>query len=390
MPRIRVGIWGVFGRGNFGNEATLTAFLNRLGSEQYDSVLFCEDPDAATAIHGIPARRLGAPVDVASASGLRRTVATLANRLRLLTGAIRAARSVGSIVIAGTGGLERYGSGAFGTPYEIWALGVGARISRRPFILLDIGVEVLPRPLARFFVRDAVRSATYRSYRDTASRKSVKDMGVRGTENDPVVTDLAFALQPPRAELRTTPAVSVGVMDYWGRDSSHESSETVHERYAAKCIELVKALREHGRAVRLVGGDDGDLVFARSLAETLADGIPVVDARSPNELVIELSGSEVVVASRYHTLIMSLLAGTPAVSIGYSEKHRSILLQLGLPEAHYDIESFDPEAVAAAVEEMASNRSEFSTAIEAGVDAARRRLDSQWPDVETILQTGRR
>ena len=31
--KTRLGIWGVFGRGNFGNEATLTAFLERLDAD---------------------------------------------------------------------------------------------------------------------------------------------------------------------------------------------------------------------------------------------------------------------------------------------------------------------------------------------------------------------
>jgi polysaccharide pyruvyl transferase WcaK-like protein len=388
VPRIRVGIWGVFGRGNFGNEATLAAFLDRLDPERYEPVLFCEDPEVASALHGVPARSLGRPAD-ARGSRLTRIVSTAANRLRLLRGSIDAARSVDVVVVAGTGGLERYGSGAFGTPFEIWALGRGSRIARRPFLLVDIGVETLPRRLARSFVRGAGRSADYRSYRDASSRASMVASGLRSAASDPVVTDLAFALRLERAPLAAEPTVALGVMDYWGRESSHETGEEVHARYEARCVELVREFQSRGWRVRLIGGDDGDLEFAHRLATTLADDTPVIEARTPQELVTEMSAAHVVIASRYHTLIMALLAGTPAVSIGYADKHRSMLLQLGLPDEHRDIETFDAVDVAATAAALADRRPELTGQIDEAVAAARGRLDAQAPIVESAMIPGR-
>ncbi|MGN6205862.1 polysaccharide pyruvyl transferase family protein [Humibacter sp.] len=390
QPRIRVGLWGVFGRGNFGNEATLAAFLERLNSDEYDPVLFCEDPAAASALHGIPALSLGRPVEGRARSGLHGVASAGVNRLRLLRGALAAARSVDVVVVAGTGGLERYGSGAFGTPFEIWALGRGSRMARRPFVLLDIGVEVLPRKLARFFVRGAGKSADYRSYRDSTSRANMIVNGLHEAASDPVVTDLAFALRPPRSAPAAVPTVALGVMDYWGRDSSHETSEAVHKGYTAQLITLTRAFQSRGYAVRLVGGDDGDLGFAHLLAASLTDGTPVVEARSPDELVTEMSAAHVVVASRYHTVIMGLLAGTPVVSIGYGDKHRAILDQLGLRYEHHDIESFDAHEVAEAAMRLASERSELTTGIDEAVDAARERLDAQWRDIEPVLLATRK
>ncbi len=384
-PKTRLGLWGVFGRGNFGNEATLTALLHRLDRNEYEPVLFCEDPDAASALHGVPAVSLGRPVEGRGASRLGRALSTASNRLRLLRGAFAAARSVDAVIVAGTGGLERYGSGAFGTPFEIWALGRGSRLARRPFLLLDIGVERLPRRLARFFVRGAGRAAAYRSYRDAASRANMVANGLGAAAADAVVTDLALALRPPRSARASQPRVDLGVMDYWGRDSAHETSEAVHERYTLGMLALARALQGHGHVVRLVGGDEGDLEFARVLAADLGDATPVVDARSPEGLVAEMSAAHVVVASRYHTLVMALLAGTPALSIGYAEKHRAILDQLGLPVEHHDIESFDAHTVAEAALRLSAQAEALAPRIDAAVDAARQRLDAQWHDVERML-----
>jgi polysaccharide pyruvyl transferase WcaK-like protein len=389
VPKIRLGIYGVFGRGNFGNEATLAAFLTRIGTDRFEPIIFCEDPEAAAAIHEIPAKRIAPPADASSRSGVRRIRAILGNRLAFLTGSIRAMRTVDALVIPGTGVWERYGSGAFGVKFELWCIGIGARLARKPFVILNVGAEYLPRRSARFLVRGAGRAATYRSYRDALSRDSARDMGVP-TKGDVVSTDLAFSLDLSRERPDATRRVCVGVMNYWGRDSVHETSHAVRERYAANCVDLVRRLRVQGRVVHLVGGDDEDLLLAAELAATLGDGTPVIDARSPGDLILEYSRAEVVVATRYHSLIMALLAGTPTVSIGYSEKHRSMLSQLGLPDVHFDIYSFEPAEVAAAVAELAADRSELSAAIDAGVGRARGRLDSEWPQIEAILLSGSR
>ncbi|GAB3800181.1 polysaccharide pyruvyl transferase family protein [Humibacter antri] len=385
-----MGLWGVFGRGNFGNEALLTAFLQRLDPAEYEPVIFCEDPDAASELHGIPAVSLGRPVEGRARSGLHRVASAAFNRLHLLRGAFAAARRVDVVIVVGSGGLERYGAGAFGTPFEMWALGFASRLIRRPFILLDIGVEVLPRRLARFFVHGAGRTAAYRSYRDTISRQNMTANGLRSAASDPVVTDLAFGLRPARKPRSPERVVALGVMDYWGRDDSHETSEAVHQAYTAGLLALTRAFQARRYRVRLIGGDDEDLEYAHLLAASLTDSAPVVEARSPEELVAEMSAAHVVVASRYHTVIMGLLAGTPVVSIGYGDKHRAILDQLGVPYEHHDIESFDARDVAEAAVRLASERPALTARIDAAVDAARDRLDAQWHEIEPVLLTMRR
>jgi polysaccharide pyruvyl transferase WcaK-like protein len=136
--------------------------------------------------------------------------------------------------------------------------------------------------------------------------------------------------------------------------------------------------------VTLVGGDDVDLGFARSL-EGLPPHVTVVEARTPEELVALTGRAVVTVATRYHSVIMSLLAGTPVVSIGYGEKHRAVLLQLGLEDTHRDVETFDPVEVVAMVEDQARRHDEIRARISSGVADARERLDAQWPAVEDVL-----
>jgi polysaccharide pyruvyl transferase WcaK-like protein len=293
-------------------------------------------------------------------------------------------------VVAGSGALERYGSGTFGWPFEIWALAWSSRLARHPFVLLDIGVQSHPTALARFFVRGAANAASYRSYRDAPSREAMRAMGVRNAGLDPVVTDMAFTFHPVLPSRSPSSAVVLGVMDYRRRDSAQDESGDVRARYESSCVELVRVLRARGRVVRLVGGADDDLIVARQIARTLNDGTAVLDVNSPEELVAEMSSADVVVASRYHTLILALVAGTPVVSIGYGEKHRAMLEQFDLPDSHSDIESFDPEEIAITIEALASERTALSLRINARLKTARELLEDQWRDVDVILRSRKR
>lgn len=61
---------------------------------------------------------------------------------------------------------------------------------------------------------------------------------------------------------------------------------------------------------------------------------------------------DVVVSVRLHGAIMSLLRGVPAVHLSYDRKGPAAYADLGIPEFCFDVETFNPAAVAGAVEEI--------------------------------------
>lgn len=381
MSALRVGVWGVFGHGNFGNEATLAAFLQQLDAARYAPVILTEDPEPAAAAHGVPARVVGAPFSERGGGRLTRALGALLNRIRYLGSAVRLAGDLDAVVLAGTGGLER--AGAFGTPFEMWGLAVAARVRRRPVILLDVGVERLDDPVARFFARGVARAARYRSYRDLWSRDNMVANGFRDAAGDPVVTDMAFALEPKAATSRDDTRVVVGVIEIGGRGGDQTSARG---RYIAAMAQLIVDLRSAGRSVVLVAGDDADLDTASEVADRVGRDVVSVDpASTPDELTLLMSGAGAVVASRYHTLIMSLIAQTPVVSIGYSRKHLEMLRQFGLPEVHQDIDEFESGEVAAQVQAVITDRPAIQERIVTGLRTARARLDAHWPEVHGAI-----
>ncbi len=374
----RVGIWGVFGHGNYGNEATLGAFLAQLDPARFAPVLLTNDCDRAAELHGVAARQVSAPFARVSRNRLGRAVGAAANRSSYLRGAFRMVRDLDAVVVAGTGGLEHAGS--FGTPFEIWTLALACWARRKPYLLLDIGVDPQRRRTGRAFVRWAGALASYRSYRDERSRAAMRANGLRAARADPVVTDMAFALHAERAAAHDGDVVVVGVMRYDG--NTDQPSLPAYESYLERCTVLVRALLAAHRRVVLVVGDDEDRPSASALARRSQDDRVVLSpAASPSELTAVMSGAATVVASRYHTLIFALLAGTPVVSIGYSAKNRAMLAQFRLPDTHRDAAEFDPVEVAGLVAQSVANREALSVVVSSGVAQARERLDQHWPDV---------
>lgn len=373
----RVGLWGVFGHGNYGNEATLTAFLNQLDSVRFEPLILTNNPHEASRLHGLPASPIGPPAYAAhGAAKLSQSISIAKNRASYLCGALRRVRALDSVVIVGTGGLEH--AGAFGTPFEIWSLGLACRTLRRPFVLLNIGVDRAHSRVTRMFVRESGRLAAYRSYRDERSRLNMVATGLHAGAGDPVVTDMALSLEPPRAPVRDPRHVVVGVLDY---DGVYGDDPSARDGYLRRCVRLVDGLCAEGYHVTIVAGDDDDVPTAQCIATRFpSDAVTLSKAKTPHELTVVMSEASTVIAARYHTLIMGLLAGTPIVSIGYSEKHRHILRQFSLPEVHRDSSEFDPADVVALVSESIAHQRHLSARIEEGLARARRQLDRNWED----------
>ena len=87
--------------------------------------------------------------------------------------------------------------------------------------------------------------------------------------------------------------------------------------------------------------------------------------RSRGRLLDVLSGRPgVVVSTRLHGAIQALLAGVPAVHLGYERKSWSAYQDLGVSDYAHDARAFDPEEVAAQARALVADPSDFWKRIE--------------------------
>ncbi|MFI9723373.1 polysaccharide pyruvyl transferase family protein [Streptomyces sp. NPDC052396] len=331
-----VGVFGLLGSGNLGNDGSLEAVLDYLRAEHPEAVVdaLCGGPEAVTARYRIPATRLHwyrGEYRTASHAG-----AIAAKGLGKLVDAVRTAawvRRHDVVIVPGMGVLEAtLPLRPWGFPYALFLLCATGRLFGTRVALVGVGAAPIGDRPTRALVRWSARLAAYRSFRDAPSRDAMREMGV-DTARDKVYPDLAFALPtPPASPHSDSPdPVCVGVMDFHGGNDDRARAEEIHRRYLDGTTRLVRALVEDGRPVRLVTGDACDAPVVAAILDAVDSPlVTAAEAASLADLMKEMAAAGTVVATRYHNLVCALKAGTPTLALSYAAKSDALMARMGL------------------------------------------------------------
>jgi polysaccharide pyruvyl transferase WcaK-like protein len=104
-------------------------------------------------------------------------------------------------------------------------------------------------------------------------------------------------------------------------------------------------------------------------------------------LLESFAAAHVAVASRLHGLILANLAGTPTVALSYDWKVDEHMRTMGLERYTFPIDTFDPEEVAAAVDEMLARRDTLAEAVVARCKARAAEVSVQFDRVFSARKT---
>ncbi|PFG44218.1 polysaccharide pyruvyl transferase WcaK-like protein [Isoptericola jiangsuensis] len=377
---VRVGLVGEFGVHNSGNEATLQVVLDLLAADaRLAPVVVADKHDVVARDRGVRAVPLHDPA--ARRGGLR-------GLLGKASDAWHAWRTVGLldvVVIPGTGIFEGLAIAPGGIPLTLFWYGLAARLRRRPFLVLSVGVDEAFHPVTGRLFRWTMGCATYLSVRDAGSARAARALGVR--RDLPVVPDLVLGVDVGTADRGTgAGTVAVGVIEYRGIGTAE--SEADRAAYVERVLHVVRRLTDAGHDVLVVGGALPDrptveLVAARAVVA--APGrVTASDALSLDDLTRDLATCAAVVAARYHNLIAALRLDLPAVSVGYGSKQEWLLADFGRPERAHRIDTFDPDEVADQV--LAAVTAGSDPAAHDVLDEARRALADQAARVAALLR----
>ncbi|MFF4121277.1 polysaccharide pyruvyl transferase family protein [Streptomyces sp. NPDC001714] len=388
---VRVGVFGLLGSGNLGNDGSLEAVLGYLRADHPEAVVdaLCGGPEAVTARFGIPATRLHwnrAEYRTASRAG-----AIAAKGLGKLVDVFRTAswvRRHDVVIVPGMGVLEAtLPLRPWGFPYALFLLCASGRLLGTRVALVSVGAaEIRNRP-TRALVRWSARLAAYRSYRDGQSRDAMRAMGVH-TAHDEVYPDLAFSLPTPRASAPTgTPGrVCLGVMDFHGGNDDRAQAEEIYRRYLDGTIKFVRTLVEEGRPVRLLTGDQCDL----SVVDAVLDAVdsPLVTAAEPAslaDLMNEMAAADTVVAVRYHNLICALKTGTPVLALCYAAKSEALMERMGLGAYCHPAREVDADRLLEQFRDLEKHAAELRQTLAERNRVAAQQLAQQFAALTTTL-----
>ncbi|WP_460070754.1 polysaccharide pyruvyl transferase family protein [Streptomyces sp. YKOK-I1] len=391
MTPARIGLFGLLGSGNLGNDGSLEAVLGYLRAEHPDAVVdaLCGGPEAVTARYGIPATRLHwyrGEYRTASRAG-----AVAGKALGKLVDVFRTAawvRRHDVVIVPGMGVLEAtLPLRPWGFPYALFLLCASGRVTGARVALVGVGAAPIGNRATRTLVRWSARLAAYRSYRDAPSRDAMRAMGV-DTARDEVHPDLAFALPaPPAGAPSDTPGqVCVGVMAFHGGDDDRARAEEIHRLYLDGVTRFVRALVEDGRPVRLLTGDDVDAPVVAAILDAVDS--PLVTAAgtaSLADLMKEAAAADSVVATRYHNLICALKAGTPTLALSYAAKSDALMAQMGLGAYCHPAREVDADRLLGQFRELERRSAELRRTLAERNLAAAQHLERQFTALTAAL-----
>jgi polysaccharide pyruvyl transferase WcaK-like protein len=393
----RVGLFGVIGTTNIGNEGMLEAVVTWLRADHPDAVVdfMCTGPDRVKARYGAQAIHLNwyhsheLPTSRVSAT-LLRTLGKGIDAYRVASWV----RKHDVVIVPGAGILEAtLPVGPWWYPYSMFLLSASGRLFGTKVALVSVGASVLSQRLTKWLFTSAARLAFYRSYRDTGSYEAMRRAGVDVTR-DRIYPDLAFALPVPAAGPSDPLTVGVGVMDYYGTNDDRRHADEIHASYMEKMKHFVRWLADSGHKIRLFGGDNrwDDSVVQEILADLRAhrpDLEPMCAVAEPvtslAELMREMAPVGTVVAIRYHNVLCALKLGKPTLSIGYAGKHDLLMAEMGLPEFCQFANTLDVDRLIEQFTELQSRSAQLTRTIAERNAGKARLLDQQFAELSTLL-----
>lgn len=300
-------------------------------------------------------------------------------------------RALRMIVVAGGGQLDDFWGGALGHPYVLWRWAHRARTIGARYVVLSVGTGTLDTSFSKLFVRNALRMADYRSFRDAGSRALVGDPMVM---DDPIVPDLAYGL-PVEAyrrhapQERARPLIGICPIAYCLPDAWPVGAITRYRAYVGRLAELCSRLVAAGYDLVLFATDGPDYVsvedlrveLLRSLSPTELRHVTAPETATLEELFEELSGVQAIIASRLHAVLLAHLAGVPVLALSY-ERKVSVLMETMRQAAYcFPIDEFEPAGAHERLTQILAGRLDISRAIREQVATFRQSVDVQYDRV---------
>jgi polysaccharide pyruvyl transferase WcaK-like protein len=358
-----IALFGLFGVGNFGNEASLRSAIDAARElvPERGLVCVCAAPDVVSAMHGVPA----VPIQMSSwedryhrSGRVVRLMMRPFVEWRRTVAARRFLEGCTAMVVPGTGILDDFGVRPWEMPWELYRWTRQAERARVPFSFVAVGAGPIEDSLNRRLMVGATRQASSRSFRDEGSHAFMARLGAT-TIDDPVVPDVVFGLtHPVPTRVRTTVPlrVGLGVMAYYGWHNDPASGSATFERYLARLATLARGLLDDGHELRILIGEHTDEIAVARLAQILGpDATPRITFEpigSVEGLLHQIDQVDAVVATRFHNVVGALMMERPVVSIGYAAKNQEVLERYGLGAHHHPIDGFDPVAVRRDLDEL--------------------------------------
>jgi len=419
-PLRRIGILGHVGATNLGDEAIIAAVIQNLRERcpRAELCAFTSNPQDTFERHGLPAfplrrgsisikgrqdpPRTHVPPPTVSgrlkdllkripciysvlkaAAGSAGYAVGAVHELMFLVSSYRHAKRLDLLIIAGSHQLNDFVGGPWAFPYTLLKWTVMARIAGARVAVLSVGAGPIDSGWGKRFVRWTLALACYRSYRDERSRDLVVKMGAAG--ENLFVPDLAFSLTMPQIQSRPVSQEIIGINPlpffdtwYWYR-----SDAQLYRDYVTKMARTAEFVIDNGYAVWLFPTQlraDPPVIedVRRNMRERYRHHLVNWRVQNFEDLAAGITSCRLVIATRYHGILMSLLLNTPVLALAYHGKSKDVMELLGQSKYALDAAAWDVRSLADLFLQLDRERHQAAEQIALRLPSIRRTLARQY------------
>lgn len=394
----KVYLFGHFGTQNFGNESTLEVVLHHLHQcwPGARAVCICTNPEATAAayqIEAIPFRKVVVKpwkIRNRTANLIRKLVIGMPNELHRWWDAFNILKGADLFIVPGTGLLtDTFGLLAWG-PYNLFKWTLMARLRGCRVLFVSVGAGPINTTSGRCLVRWALSQADFRSYRDQASRDYLAGIGF-SVNGDRIYPDLVFglpaAMSPTVGRVRGhKPVVGLGLMEYAGAYSVEAANGAQPRPYLGSMVEFAGWLLRHDYDIRLLVGDSGDILVVDEFKKLLKARMGGYDRQrimemslgSVQNLLSQLEATDLVVATRFHNILLALVLNKPVIAVSFHHKCASLMEDMGLAKYCHDINHMNVQCLTEQFHDLEQNAEKLRLVIKQKAKAFREALDEQY------------
>jgi polysaccharide pyruvyl transferase WcaK-like protein len=295
------------------------------------------------------------------------------------------------LIFAGSGQLCDDFGGTWGFPYTILKWSIIAKTVGAKIAFLSVGAGPIGTTLSRIFIKWSLRLGDYRSFRDNESKALVDTIGVHG--NNRVCPDLVFNLdvtgvaQTMKGRRRVVAINPFPHYDYryWpvSRPASYASYVDKLASFAAWLIKngyTILFFPTQLRADPLVI-DDIKRVLMTDKTLDLDRHLLVRATASVDDLIDQLSMADLVVASRFHGVLISFLLNTPVLALAHHAKVENLMRDMGQSDYLLNIEEFDVPTLSNRLLSLEARQKAVKEQIRSNVHAFQDKVESQYSEI---------
>ena len=395
---LKIGLLDHMGYGNLGDAASQDVAIANIKKRLPEAQLvgFSFVPADTTARHGIPCYPIrwwypssaNTEAPAAGRNGAKQGLKSVLKRIPLLSGfaksilecrrdakfwvsSYKAVSGLDILVISGGGQLSDLWRGPWSHPYAIFRFCLLAKLAGKKLYFLNVGAGPLDHWLSKWFAKQAVQMADYRSFRDEDSRELVRRLGVKAETH--VNPDLAYGLEVEQTENGVSrdssmPLVGINPIGFCDPRNWARKDEAVYRDYLKKIVNFSAWLLEQGYRLRIFTTEasldklviaDMTAALRSQVSPELFGRVSVGSSYDVKAVLREMAEFDFVVTSKFHGIIFSQVLEKPVISLSYHKKMDFAMQAAGQERFNANIERFDVGWLMEAFRCMVEGRAEI-------------------------------